>query len=239
MFLVVASTGVPFNLGWTTHLVAYRMEVIVTLVEIALGSFYIYIFGVRFMKDGAGLGGSASRAELRWTFILLILGEMFVVLGDVAITTVWLTGLFLVRLSIDPLIYGLKLKVEFLILNRLTGMTRQRVELRHIAISMDASSIDNAGTATATVTPTSVQDFCATHNQHAINMMERKHSSDSGNADSSQQLDAKCERTRVAQCGTVSPQELGMRSLEIRESLDSIDRQYLGRVGLQHMADMV
>jgi hypothetical protein len=65
VFLAVASTGVLFNLGWTTHLVAYRLEIIVTLAEVVVGSFYIYVFVVRFMKDGVGFGGNASRVELR------------------------------------------------------------------------------------------------------------------------------------------------------------------------------
>ena len=38
------------------------------------------------------------------------------------------------RLAFAPLIYSTKLKVEFLILNCLTGMTQQRAELRNISI---------------------------------------------------------------------------------------------------------
>jgi hypothetical protein len=160
-------------------------------------------------------------------------GELFVVLGDVAVLTVWLTGLFLVRLAIDPLIYGLNLKVEFLILNRLTGMTQQRAELRHIAISMNADSIDNAGTTTAVATQTAVQ-FSPRHSQLAMVTVDQKRFHDSGTAAPTYGLDANGEPTRVDQCENQSSQELAPRSTEIRESLDSTERQYLGRIGLKH-----
>ena len=50
----------------------------------------------------------------------------------------WLEGYYLVRLAFAPFIYGTKLKVEFLILNCLTGMTQQRAELRHLSLPTGA-----------------------------------------------------------------------------------------------------
>jgi hypothetical protein len=141
VFLVVASHGnskKTWYLGLAVHNVAYRLETIINLTEIALSIAYIYFFTTRFMRDGPSgfqVTGLGKGNQLQWTFIILILGELFVIAGDIAIVTVWLTDYFLVRLAIAPLVYGTKLKVEFLILNCLTGMTQQRAELRHITIS--------------------------------------------------------------------------------------------------------
>jgi hypothetical protein len=157
VFIVIAAQGNgkgEFILGMKVHNVQWRLECLIGIVEIALAAAYIYFFTVRFVKDGsAGFKGTGKGNQLRWTFILLILGTTFVVVspvitlcplwrttndkfqaGDIALIAVWLEGYFLVRLAFAPFIYGTKLKVEFLILNCLTGMTQQRAELRNISI---------------------------------------------------------------------------------------------------------
>jgi hypothetical protein len=140
-FLCVASTGIPFHLGMATHNVAYRLETLVSFAEIGFSISYIYLFWTRFMRNKP-VCNQGTREQIRWTFIVLVLGETFVVAGYVVIITVWLSGFFLVRLAIAPLIYGTKLKVEFLILNRLTGMTMQRAELRSFAMSASSETHD-------------------------------------------------------------------------------------------------
>ena len=153
VFLVVASSGNntrTWYLGSSAHEVAYRLEIVFSLVEIALATAYIYFFTRPFGSESGDDNrfsissfGPRKAAHLRRTFIVLILGEVFVIAGDIAIITVWLTGYFLVRLAIAPFIYGTKLKVEFLILNCLTGMTKQRAELRFITIETGNQANEN------------------------------------------------------------------------------------------------
>ena len=64
----------------------------------------------------------------------MILAEVFAMATDLTILTLWWTNMYLAKLMLSPFIYALKLKIEFLVLNRLTSMSRRRVELRHITI---------------------------------------------------------------------------------------------------------
>jgi hypothetical protein len=139
VILVVASDAArrkTFYLGLGVYKVAPGLETVVNFVEIALVSTYIYFFITKYVKDSdSGFQSIGKGKRLRWTFITLILGELFVVAGDMAIIIAWLKHFYLVRLAIAPFVYATKLKVEFLILNCLTSMTQQRVELRHITVS--------------------------------------------------------------------------------------------------------
>lgn len=242
IFLIVASTGTPFHFGMATHNVAFRLETVVSFVEIGFSAVYVYFFSMRFMRDRSGIGGT-TWTQLKWTFVVLILGELFVVAGDIAIITVWLNGQYLVRLAIAPLVYGLKLKVEFLILNRLTGMTQKRAELRHITISMANDTNDDAVHA-ATMAAATVLE-----NAHAVDKVlesdpdviteEKAHDSGVPHGEPSQRASKKLAVTEfIAQEGTPTPR-LKSDSSPARESLDSFERQYLGRTAMNRVEKMV
>jgi hypothetical protein len=86
VFIVVAAQGNSkgkFMLGMAVHNVQYRLEVLISVVEIALAAAYTYFFTVRFMKDGtSGFKGTGKGNQLKSTFILLILGTAFVVVSS-------------------------------------------------------------------------------------------------------------------------------------------------------------
>lgn len=72
---------------------------------------------------------------MRRVIWFLVVGELFVIAGDVTVVTVWYTGFVLLRWAIGPFLLGLKLQVEFLILNSLTRMGKESAELRIISIT--------------------------------------------------------------------------------------------------------
>jgi hypothetical protein len=67
--------------------------------------------------------------------------------------------LYLLRLGLSPFLYALKLKVEFMVLNRLTSMGKRRIELRHITV-LTTGEEDSAAVAETTspfdINPTSI-----------------------------------------------------------------------------------
>lgn len=243
IFLIVASTGSPFHMGMAVHNVCYRLEPIVTFVEIGMSGCYVWFFFTKFIHNGIrpSHGGMATQRQLQWTFIVLILGEVFVVAGDIAIVTVWYDGLFLVRLAIAPLIYALKLKVEFLILNRLTSITQQSAELRHITISITEDTNDNTATAAALAAATILENASSVNRRQTaatIHVSSSKSGDISTSRDSIQPGESKCSAVQHdAHEVQEVPSELG---LEIqRRSIDELERQYLGRTTLRERQDFV
>jgi hypothetical protein len=85
---------------------------------------------------------------------------------------VWLEGYFLVRLAFAPFIYGTKLKVEFLILNCLTGMTQQRAELRNISIPT-GNQMNEATLAAAEMAATTVLENAAAADLRRVSTADR------------------------------------------------------------------
>lgn len=244
IWLVVASTGKPpFHMGWKVHYVAYHLEVLVTCVEIALSCCYVFFFAKRFMGGDAlpGAAGKRMQREMRWTFVLLVLTELFVIAGDIATVTIWMTGLLLMRLAIDPFIYGLKLKVEFLLLNRLTGMTQQRAELRHISISTDPDTASSMG-GSPTDARAMIQNVSAMGCDSArVDGMVLETIGGSVDGGASCQ-NTKDKRPQVAQrdLTTLTPVATDSSGvLQPRESFDSMERRYLGRSVLRDPAHMV
>jgi hypothetical protein len=231
-------------MGWTVHLVAYRLEFLVTCVEIVLSGCYVWFFAKRFMRDDAlpGPEGARMKRELRWTFVLLVLTELFVIAGDIAVVTVWMTGLFLMRLAIDPLIYSLKLKVEFLLLNRLTAMTQQKAELRHISVSTALEMTD--GMSESPTDAEGVVEKGSTRGGHpartngmALNTVDGAEGGGPGRWQST-----KDKQLQVAQRDIASLRPVATDSSDVlqpRESFDSVERRYLGRSGFGGPSRMV
>lgn len=131
LFIALATIGSPPNRyrprwGNGVWQVMYRLEVLIPGLEIILAGLYAYLFLTRF-RNGR------SDKTFRRSFWLLIIGELFVITGDAAIISVWLSGLVLLKWAIGTFVYALKLGVEMLILNSLTMMSQQQgSDLRHI-----------------------------------------------------------------------------------------------------------
>ena len=101
------------------------------LLEIFLACAYIALF-VRFWFFGTG--GLVDK-HVKRALLVMVIAEAFAVACDATIIALWYAKIYLARTMISPLLFALKLKVEFLVLNRLTSMSKRRVELRHITVS--------------------------------------------------------------------------------------------------------
>lgn len=141
LLFVILGFGVPLQivmvlaadrvLSEKVWVVTFRLEMIFPFSEILLASLYVFLF-IRFMKQNTG----GADSHMRRTFYFLVAAEAFVVIIDVIGITLWYLDLYLLRLMVLPFITAWKLKVEFLILNHLTGIGKGRNELRNVTVSV-------------------------------------------------------------------------------------------------------
>lgn len=206
IFMVVAGTGSPHHLGDKVWQVTFRLEMIFVFLEIILSALYVSLF-FRFLRHLSGV----TQKQTNWTLCLLILGEVFVVAGDVAIVTLWYDGLYLLRLALSSFIYALKLKVEFMILNRLTSIKKREMELRLITLSAVGEETSAAVAGADPPSPT----------------MKMEESLEKGVMKQSSAPGSKPALSVEIQEISTSPLRYGCK--ERSGSFDSIERRYLGR----------
>ncbi|KAF2426247.1 hypothetical protein EJ08DRAFT_375765 [Tothia fuscella] len=101
----------------------YYFNVVVGAQEIVLSTMYIYLF-YKFAR-----AGSFEQRD-RGTFLLLILAQLIIVITDVAMIVLICIRYNLLRMMLVPFTYALKLRLEFLVLNRLAGPERSRQRIR-------------------------------------------------------------------------------------------------------------
>ena len=222
IILIVGSTGRPQRethyLGEAFWHPAVWMDGIYPIAEVLLTLAYIVLF-VRFWLQGTrGL----VDAHIRQTLIVMILAETFAMSTDITIIGLWYTKTYLAKVVLSPFIYALKLKIEFLVLNRLTSMSKRRVELRHITISNAEGEIMSAN---------------MQHGTPAVAHADKAQDGQMLSALGTQPLPA-LGGAQTWQQTSDSHRELGEKSAVVHEDsreepdgLDDIDRQYLGRFG--------
>jgi hypothetical protein len=101
-----------------------HFDIVFSIQEILLSSLYIYLF-IRFMRAGESQVSNHTRQTLK----LLILAELTVFLCDIALNILLYLQLYAARRIVFTFIYAVKVKVEFLVLNRLAKMTPQNSHL--------------------------------------------------------------------------------------------------------------
>jgi hypothetical protein len=79
---------------------------------------------------------NTSNKRVRSTFYLLILTEVLSLLCDLVSIVLLYTRFFLARTAIESLIYVIKLKIEFVVLNRLTRLVKHNANLQQSPFSL-------------------------------------------------------------------------------------------------------
>jgi hypothetical protein len=190
--------------------VTFRVEMIFPFSEIALSTLYVFLF-IRFMCQSTGSGNM----NIRRTLYLLVGAEIVVLVTDVIGITLWYMGLYLLRLALLPFLYSIKLKVEFMILNRLTGIGKRKSELRNITLSVHEVGGEMEVTSPSTflsATPTLTMDTGLG--------IELGFNED----------DTRGKTTPTNSIDEITANVEGSGSPEERESFDEMERRYLGRM---------
>jgi hypothetical protein len=92
--------------------ITYGSQVVFALQEVMLSSLYIYLY-YKFVR-----GGSFEPRD-KMTFILLILAQIVILVSDVGMIVLIYVRLYLGRMALVPFTYAFKLRLEFVVLNRL------------------------------------------------------------------------------------------------------------------------
>jgi hypothetical protein len=133
----IIATGVIFNIPNLLFLcipvlyqslimfqVTYSLNIVFALQEIILSSMYIYLF-FKFVRAGRVEGSRFSPRD-KTTFKLLILAQLVVLISDVAMVVLIYIRYNLLRMTMVQFTYALKLRLEFVVLNRLAGPEKSR-----------------------------------------------------------------------------------------------------------------
>lgn len=222
LLFIILGIGIPLQivialagdriLSTNVWVVTFRLEMIFPFFEILLSSIYVYLF-IRFMRQSTG----AAHPHMKRTFYFLVLAETFVVIMDVIGITLWYLDLYLLRLAVLPFTTALKLKVEFLILNRLTEIGKRKNELRSITVSTHDQENEEAPVAS----PCTSQSEATT-----LRVEEKRLGIEVGTRDDGLGV-GKAPAKTIREVGTTAASRDG----EDRESLDEMERRYLGRFG--------
>jgi hypothetical protein len=116
----ILSLCVPtLNQRTTLFQAIYYLNFIPAVQEIALSTMYIYLF-FRFARAGS------FEPKDKITFLLLTVAQLVILVSDVAMIALIYNRCYVLRMMLLPFAYALKLRIEFLVLNRLAGSDRSR-----------------------------------------------------------------------------------------------------------------
>jgi hypothetical protein len=116
---VVISESIPTVTGKKVYRDALYADIIFTLEGFFLCGLYIYLFRRKFVKD------LRPNNRTRSFFRLLIIAQTIVAVVDVAANVLLFLDYYLPASSTTPLRFAIKVKIEFVILNRLVLFTNQ------------------------------------------------------------------------------------------------------------------
>lgn len=226
LLFVILGIGIPLQiimvlagdrvLDTKVWVVTFRLEMIFPFSEIVLSSLYVWLF-VRFLNQSSG--GSRD-VHMKRTLYLLVLAESFVVVADVVGITLWYMDLYLLRLVVLPFTSAAKLKVEFMILNRLTGIGKRRNELRDITVSTHGE--EERGDPQLVITPCTFQSEAPT-----LRVEEKGLGIE---VDMNEHGGVRGDKTPTDSIREIETSNEASRSEEQRDSLDEMERRYLGRI---------
>jgi hypothetical protein len=116
---VVVSESIPTAIGQGAYRKALYLDVILTIEGFFLCGLYIYLFRRKFIQ-----GLSPSRRTKSF-FRILIVAQSVVAVVDVAANVLLFMDYYLPGATTTPLRYAIKVKIEFVILNRLVRFTQR------------------------------------------------------------------------------------------------------------------
>ncbi|KAE9972654.1 hypothetical protein EG328_004494 [Venturia inaequalis] len=114
---VIVSGAISGPIGAKMFEVTSQTEIIFAVQELLISTLYVYLF-IKFMQHGT------SKPQMRSTLSLLIFAEALSLCCDLISVTLLYRNLFLARIAVESLIYIIKLKIEFVVLNRLTMLVK-------------------------------------------------------------------------------------------------------------------
>lgn len=172
-----------------------------------------------------------SNPRLRSTLYLLIFAEVLSLCCDLVSLTLVYEKLFLARMAIESLIYVIKLKIEFVVLNRLTRLVKHHANLLPSLSSITTKEDSNKGSQSL------FRGFTETFSP-LTTLEERKKAPESRK--SSLQPSQSSPKPLVG-CSTKTPAFItrsalvddesddGIILLTSTDSMVALERQYLGR----------
>jgi hypothetical protein len=98
-----------------------KFDIIFTFQEVLFSSLYIFVF-VRFLNEG---GTPVSQDMIR-TFYFLIIAEIVIFMFNIILSILLYLHIYLARRMVLGLFYAIKLKVEFIVLNRFVAFAQGR-----------------------------------------------------------------------------------------------------------------
>jgi hypothetical protein len=116
---VVVSESIPTTKGQQVYRKALYLDIVLTIEGFVICGLYIFLFRRKFIQ-----GLSPSR-RTRSFFQLLIIAQTIVAVVDVAANVLLFMDYYLPSAATTPLRYAIKVKIEFLILNRLVLFTQR------------------------------------------------------------------------------------------------------------------
>ncbi|KAF2434398.1 hypothetical protein EJ08DRAFT_693437 [Tothia fuscella] len=121
--VLIGKAGKLTPKGW--HTIIMFTPIFFSVQETFLSSLYVYLF-IRFMRHSY-----SSRTKSMFRF--LILGEAVVIFFDILMITLNSLHYEVLKTVLTPFFYAAKLKVEFMVLNRLMGFRQREDALLRIS----------------------------------------------------------------------------------------------------------
>jgi hypothetical protein len=134
---VVVSESIPTAKGQKAYREALYLDIVFTVEDFFLCGLYIGLFRRKFIQ------GQSPDRRTRSFFQLLFVGQTIVAVVDVAANVLLFMDYYLPSAATTPLRYAIKVKLEFVILNRLVLFTQQESSSRflpHIASTEESRS---------------------------------------------------------------------------------------------------
>jgi hypothetical protein len=113
--IAFTSQALPsLKVGGAVYEISYKLEIIWTFQEVVISTLYIYLFR-RFLRSGEY--GRPHRAKR--TYYLLCAAQVLILISDVVLTYTRYSNEILAKRTIQTFIYAVKIRFEFVVLNRL------------------------------------------------------------------------------------------------------------------------
>jgi hypothetical protein len=130
---VVVALDLGGGNGDTVYTLGWRLQLLSPIEEILLASLYVFFF-IHFLKDS-----SKDYDVKKKTFYLLCTAQAVIISCDIVIVVITYRRLKLVRTTIYPFLYALKLEYEFMVLNYLVKFCQRREQDGNKFMDMEGS----------------------------------------------------------------------------------------------------
>ncbi|KAE9985465.1 hypothetical protein EG328_007457 [Venturia inaequalis] len=203
---VIVSDYVKGEKGTKLYWVVSKMEIVFCAQEFFLSTLYTYLYWKLFRDE-------TSKKEMQTTFYLLIAAQLVILCTDVVLSALLYTSTFIPRMMILPLTSALKIRIELLVLNRLAGFGQHNE-----SITRDLLEAPSTGAVASSSPPDDKTAIVQVEER-----WERRQEVSIWNADgpACPEIIRPAEVSRGPARGSVAHSD--------RDSIDDLERQYLGR----------